>query len=67
MQYSIRQEAEEADGAPNFLLLHSLGGGSGSGLGSRLLEHLREAGGLELPQEDCAQEAAEKEAEGLRP
>ncbi|KAL6746677.1 Eta tubulin [Haematococcus lacustris] len=39
----IRQEAEEADGAPNFLLLHSLGGGSGSGLGSRLLEHLRES------------------------
>ncbi|KAJ9518405.1 hypothetical protein QJQ45_018419 [Haematococcus lacustris] len=38
----IRQEAEAADGAPNFLLLHSLGGGSGSGLGSRLLEHLRE-------------------------
>jgi len=30
------------DGAPDFLMLHSLGGGSGSGLGSRILEHLRE-------------------------
>ncbi|KAJ9518382.1 hypothetical protein QJQ45_010294 [Haematococcus lacustris] len=42
----IRQEAEAADGAPNFLLLHSLGGGSGSGLGSHLLEHLREPLGV---------------------
>lgn len=38
----IRREAEECDGAPSFLLLHSLGGGSGSGTGSRVLEHLRE-------------------------
>ena len=38
----IRQECEECDGAPDFLLLHSLGGGSGSGLGSRLMEGLRE-------------------------
>ncbi len=37
----IRREAEEADGSPNFLLLHSLAGGSGSGMGSRILEHLR--------------------------
>ncbi|GAX78151.1 hypothetical protein CEUSTIGMA_g5593.t1 [Chlamydomonas eustigma] len=38
----IRKECEECDGAADFLMLHSLGGGSGSGLGSRLLEHLRE-------------------------
>ena len=38
----LRREAEAADGAPDFLLLHSLGGGSGSGLGSRILEHVRE-------------------------
>ncbi|EFJ50878.1 Eta tubulin [Volvox carteri f. nagariensis] len=37
----IRREAEEADGCPNFLLIHSLAGGSGSGMGSRVLEHLR--------------------------
>ncbi|GLC45041.1 hypothetical protein PLESTB_001462300 [Pleodorina starrii] len=39
----IRREAEECDGCPNFLLLHSLAGGSGSGMGSRVLEHLRAA------------------------
>jgi len=39
----VRREAEEADTAPDFLLMHSLGGGSGSGLGSRLLEHVRES------------------------
>lgn len=38
----IRQECEQCDGAADFLLLHSLGGGSGSGMGSRILEHLRE-------------------------
>ncbi len=38
----IRRESEECDGAADFLMLHSLGGGSGSGLGSRLLEHLRD-------------------------
>ncbi|KAG2453739.1 hypothetical protein HYH02_001950 [Chlamydomonas schloesseri] len=38
----IRKEAEEADACPNFLLIHSLAGGSGSGLGSRLLEHVRQ-------------------------
>ncbi|KAG2445658.1 hypothetical protein HXX76_000267 [Chlamydomonas incerta] len=38
----IRKEAEEADACPDFLLIHSLAGGSGSGLGSRLLEHLRQ-------------------------
>lgn len=37
----IRKECEAVDGAPDFLMLHSLGGGSGSGLGSRILEHLR--------------------------
>ncbi|GIL47372.1 hypothetical protein Vafri_4214 [Volvox africanus] len=37
----IRREAEESDGCPNFLLIHSLAGGSGSGMGSRVLEHLR--------------------------
>jgi hypothetical protein len=37
------RQAEEADGCPNFLLLHSLAGGSGSGMGSRLAEHLRDA------------------------
>jgi hypothetical protein len=29
------------DQTPDFLLLHSLGGGTGSGLGSRILEELR--------------------------
>lgn len=38
----IRREAEHCDTAPDFLMLHSLGGGSGSGMGSRLAEHLRE-------------------------
>jgi len=37
----VRHEAEACDAAPSFLLLHSLGGGSGSGLGSRILEHVR--------------------------
>ncbi len=45
----IRHEAEAADGAPDFLLLHSLGGGSGSGLGSRILEHLRDVRALPTP------------------
>ncbi len=38
----VRLEAEQCDSAPNFLMLHSLGGGTGSGLGSRLLEAVRE-------------------------
>ncbi|MEW5299626.1 MAG: hypothetical protein WDW36_002621 [Sanguina aurantia] len=38
----IRKEAEHCDTAPDFLMLHSLGGGSGSGMGSRMAEHLRE-------------------------
>ncbi|KAF5830372.1 hypothetical protein DUNSADRAFT_14669 [Dunaliella salina] len=42
LQEGIRKECEDVDGAPDFLMLHSLGGGSGSGLGSRLLECLRE-------------------------
>lgn len=39
----IRREVEECDSAPDFLLVHSLAGGSGSGLGCRLLEALRES------------------------
>ncbi|KAG2493460.1 hypothetical protein HYH03_008277 [Edaphochlamys debaryana] len=39
----IRREAEEADGCPTFFMVHSLAGGSGSGMGSRVLEHLRSA------------------------
>ncbi|KAG1676469.1 hypothetical protein FOA52_002289 [Chlamydomonas sp. UWO 241] len=43
----VRAEAEACDGCPDFLMLHSLGGGSGSGLGCRLLEAIRdEHGGL---------------------
>jgi tubulin delta len=37
----VRTECEACDFAPDFLLVHSLGGGSGSGLGSRLLELIR--------------------------
>lgn len=39
----VRRAAER--GASEVVLLHSLAGGSGSGLGSRLLEHLRDAYG----------------------
>jgi len=40
---AVRRAAER--GASEVVLLHSLAGGSGSGLGSRLLEHLRDAYG----------------------
>lgn len=39
---SLRQEAESCDLLQGFQLTHSLGGGSGSGLGCLLLSKLRE-------------------------
>lgn len=36
----VRRQAEDADSLQSFLLLHSLGGGTGSGLGSYLLSAL---------------------------
>ncbi len=51
----VRKEAEACDTAPQFLLLHSLGGGSGSGLGSRLLESIREVRVEHLPAGDAHQ------------
>lgn len=38
----IRREAEAADSLEGFQLIHSLGGGTGSGLGSLLISKLRE-------------------------
>lgn len=38
----IRKEAEACDSLQSFLVTHSLGGGTGSGLGSRVLEALAE-------------------------
>ena len=38
----LRLECEACDFAPDFLMIHSLGGGSGSGLGSRILEIIRD-------------------------
>jgi tubulin epsilon len=37
---AVRRQAEDADSLQSFLLLHSLGGGTGSGLGSYLLTAL---------------------------
>lgn len=37
----VRQEAEQCDSLQGFLLTHSLGGGTGSGLGSYLLSLLQ--------------------------
>jgi len=39
---AARRQAERCDGLPDFLMLHSLGGGTGSGLGSAVLEGLRD-------------------------
>lgn len=36
----IRRESELCDSLQSFILLHSLGGGTGSGLGSRIIENL---------------------------
>lgn len=36
----IRVEIEECDSLQTFLIVHSLGGGTGSGLGSHILETL---------------------------
>ncbi len=38
----VRKEAERCDSLQGFVLLHSLGGGTGSGLGSLLLRKLRD-------------------------
>ncbi|CAG9464580.1 unnamed protein product [Pedinophyceae sp. YPF-701] len=40
---AVRKEAEAADSVPDVVLLHSLAGGTGSGLGSRVLVSLRDA------------------------
>jgi hypothetical protein len=39
----IRKQAEKADHFRGVLLFHSLAGGTGSGLGSRLIEDYRDA------------------------
>jgi len=39
---SVRKEAEGSEGFEGTVLLHSLGGGTGAGLGSRVAEQLRE-------------------------
>ncbi|XP_032231891.2 tubulin beta chain isoform X2 [Nematostella vectensis] len=39
---SMRKEAEDCDAIQGFQLLHSLGGGTGSGLGTLILYHLQE-------------------------
>lgn len=38
----IRKEAEECDCLQGFQLVHSIGGGTGSGLGSLLIERIRD-------------------------
>jgi tubulin epsilon len=38
----MRREAEECDSLQSFFLVHSIGGGTGSGLGSFLLQSLEE-------------------------
>eukprot|EP00924_Labyrinthula_sp_SR-Ha-C_P015205 maker-scaffold_9-snap-gene-11.13-mRNA-1 protein AED:0.29 eAED:0.33 QI:0/0/0/1/0/0/4/0/206 len=38
---SIRKEAERCSNLTNFLLLHSLGGGTGSGFGTRIIEEVQ--------------------------
>lgn len=40
----VRAEAEQCDSLQGFLLVHSLGGGTGSGLGSYLLSALEVRG-----------------------
>lgn len=42
----VRMEAEQCDSLQGFLLLHSLGGGTGSGLGSYLLGKLEVCMGI---------------------
>ena len=39
---AIRREAERTDALRSFIMVHSLGGGTGSGAGSALLQHLRD-------------------------
>lgn len=39
---SVRKQAESCDSLQGFQLLHSLGGGTGSGLGSLILSKIRE-------------------------
>jgi tubulin beta len=39
---NIRQQTENADSLQGFQLLHSLGGGTGSGMGALLLSKIRE-------------------------
>lgn len=39
---TIRQAAEQCDSLQSFLLLHSMGGGTGSGLGTYIVEMLKD-------------------------
>jgi tubulin epsilon len=39
---TIRQAAEECDSLQSFLLFHSMGGGTGSGLGTYIVEMLKD-------------------------
>lgn len=47
----VRHETERCDMLQGFQLVHSLGGGTGSGLGTLLLNKLRE----EFPDRECLQ------------
>lgn len=38
----VRREAERTDALRSFVLVHSVGGGTGSGVGSALLHHVRD-------------------------
>ena len=44
VQEVVRKQVEQCDALQGFQLIHSLGGGTGSGLGSLLLSKLREVG-----------------------
>lgn len=46
IQETIQKQAEACDAIQGFQILHSLGGGTGAGLGSLMLSKLREVRGL---------------------
>jgi tubulin beta len=45
----VRREAEGCDSLQGFQITHSLGGGTGSGMGTLLISKIRE-GNMEIPQ-----------------
>jgi len=47
----VRRQAESTDALQGFQLLHSIGGGSGAGLGSLIISKLREV--LDLSDPKC--------------